>query len=347
MRLAIAGGAGICGITSMPGLYPVLNTPDPCGPINPCGGGICAVKLGKARCQCPVGFARVKNIDGTQTCTAVRVCSLTASNPCHVGTCLDDGKGGYNCICPPGFVSGPNPDGSISCVPGPTPDNFEAVPGLTCDIVRSTFGLSLANFTALNPKLDCTMLQKGDDIYVGQGVGCATPYTVTPTDTCDSIALKFKMTKDTLLDYNDDLRCRRLQAGQQICVQQGTPDLPACQEFVTVADGDTCDSIMKGARPPLSPQDFYTLNPGLNCNAGTQMLLGQQICVRGGLSSELLGAARCVTKQFYSVVAGDTCSRIITNVYQGSARMLSQYNSGYVCTNTRLYNGMKLCKPPT
>ncbi|CAI5521040.1 unnamed protein product, partial [Closterium sp. Naga37s-1] len=276
MQMAIEAGNGICGINTTPALYPVVAGSHPCQPINPCGSGKCSNRAGKSKCTCAPGFTTAKNIDGSETCIPVHVCAMSAANPCQVGTCLDDGAGGYNCLCPPGFVADERPDETPVCVPGVTPSEVHVVPGLTCDTVRSTFGMSEANFTLLNPKLNCSSLAIGDDIYVSDGTLCATPYTVTADDTCESIAAAFSMTRSEFLKLNDDLPCGRLKAGQQVCVAHGTPDMPACQEFVTVAEGDSCDTIMRAARPPLSAQEFYTLNPGINCNVGEQMLLGQQ-----------------------------------------------------------------------
>ncbi|CAI5459822.1 unnamed protein product, partial [Closterium sp. Yama58-4] len=267
---------GICGINTTPALYPVVAGSLPCQPINPCGSGKCSNRAGKSKCVCSPGFTTAKNIDGSETCIPVHVCAMSAANPCQVGTCLDDGAGGYNCLCPPGFLADERPDETPVCVPGVTPSEVHVVPGLTCDIVRSTFGMSEANFTLFNPKLNCSSLAIGDDIYVSNGTLCATPYTVTADDTCESIAAAFSMSRSEFLKLNDDLPCGRLKAGQQVCVAHGTPDMPACQEFVTVAEGDSCDTIMRAARPPLSAQEFYTLNPGINCNVGEQMLLGQQ-----------------------------------------------------------------------
>ncbi|CAI5965314.1 unnamed protein product, partial [Closterium sp. NIES-65] len=143
------------------------------------------------------------------------------------------------------------------------------------------------------------------------------------SDTCASIAAAFNVTKEQLQERNHELKCSKaLQIGQQVwqasrgsgwpfpkpvlsssnggdrhntsrvCVVRGTADLPVCQEYVTVAEGDTCDTIMRSARPPLTSQEFYALNPGINCNVGEQSLLGQQICTRGGQSSVLLGASK-------------------------------------------------------
>ncbi|CAI6003372.1 unnamed protein product [Closterium sp. NIES-65] len=216
MQMAIEAGNGICGINTTPALYPVVAGSHPCQPINPCGSGKCSNRAGKSKCTCAPGFTTAKNIDGSETCIPVHVCAMSAANPCQVGTCLDDGAGGYNCLCPPGFVADERPNETPVCVPGVTPSEVHVVPGLTCDTVRSTFGMSEANFTLLNPKLNCSSLAIGDDIYVSDGTLCATPYTVTADDTCESIAAAFSMTRSEFLKLNDDLPCGRLKAGQQV-----------------------------------------------------------------------------------------------------------------------------------
>ncbi|CAI7747934.1 unnamed protein product, partial [Closterium sp. NIES-54] len=308
MQMAIASGDGICGINTSPALYPVVRGPNPCVP-NPCGSGTCSAGRGPGgyTCKCKTNFVVGKNIDQSPVCIPLKPCSLNVVNPCQVGTCLDDARGGYNCICPPGFFFDTRPDNTPSCILGPTPDEIKVVPGLTCDLVMSIYGITLTNFTQLNPDLNCKKLKLGDDIHIGDTNPCATPYTVTSqTSTCASIAAAFNITTVELQERNHELKCNKaLQIGQQVCVVRGTADLPVCQEYVTVAEGDTCDTIMRSARPPLTSQEFYALNPGINCNVGDQSLLGQQICTRGGQSSVLLGASKCVTKAYYTVVTDE------------------------------------------
>ncbi|CAI5498859.1 unnamed protein product [Closterium sp. Naga37s-1] len=317
MQMAIASGDGICGINTSPALYPVVRGPNPCVP-NPCGSGTCSAGRGPGgyTCKCKTNFVVGKNIDQSPVCIPLKPCSLNAVNPCQVGTCLDDARGGYNCICPPGFFFDTRPDNTPSCILGPTPDEIKVVPGLTCDLVMSIYGITLTNFTQLNPDLNCKKLKLGDDIHIGDTNPCATPYTVTSqTSTCASIAAAFNITTVELQERNHELKCNKaLQIGQQlflfnlnasstlhalwfpvwdsmpqvcgargtadvaVCVPgRGTADLPVCQEYVTVAEGDTCDTIMRSARPPLTGQEFYALNPGINCNVGDQSLLGQQV----------------------------------------------------------------------
>lgn len=59
-----------------------------------------------------------------------------------------------------------------------------------------------------------------------------------------------------------------------------TSPTPPCSNYYTVKAGDTCyDSIW--IPNGLSESQFYSLNPGINCN---NLQAGQQVCI-GGSSS--------------------------------------------------------------
>ncbi|CAI5527118.1 unnamed protein product [Closterium sp. Naga37s-1] len=185
------------------------------------------------------------NICGSKTCIPVRVCAMSAANPFQVGTCLDDGAGGYNCLCPAGFVADERPDETPVCVP---------------------------ELNRLKACVRAWVLK-----------ACVIAWVL------------------------------------KACVRAWV--LKACVRA-------------------------WVLMAWINLIVGEQMLLGQQVCVRGGKSSLLLGATRCVTNLQYTVVTGDTCARTIALYFKSSSQLLAQYNTGYVCTNSRLYKGMRLCKPP-
>ncbi|GJP35802.1 hypothetical protein CLOM_g20328 [Closterium sp. NIES-68] len=99
MRMAMVGGIGICGIHTVPAIYPVIKTPSPCNDqINPCGWGDCEANPDGPSppyvCSCADGFVPVINDDGTPTCAIDDVCSqFEGGNPCGVGSCLSDEAG--------------------------------------------------------------------------------------------------------------------------------------------------------------------------------------------------------------------------------------------------------------
>ena len=75
-------------------------------------------------------------------------------------------------------------------------------------------------------------------------------------------------------------------------------------------------------------------------------LVNLQVCIRGGPSiTSLYGAAQCSTKKYYTVTRGDACSTIISKKYRGSTALFQSLNSGFVCQNSKLYVGLKLCSP--
>ncbi|CAI5486218.1 unnamed protein product, partial [Closterium sp. Naga37s-1] len=118
MRMAFAGSVGICGIHSVPAIYPIIQVPSPCdSPQKPCGGSVCVPEDGGYSCQCPASFVSFTNDDGTTTCAPMDACGMQASNPCLTGTCINDNAGGYFCLCPPGYVKGSLTLGWDTCTP--------------------------------------------------------------------------------------------------------------------------------------------------------------------------------------------------------------------------------------
>ncbi|CAI5510934.1 unnamed protein product [Closterium sp. Naga37s-1] len=154
MCMDMQSGPGVCGINTLPGILPILrSTADPCGrrsvmlvgspgvagsnAFNPCGQFKCSKAGASNRCACAAPhFVQTSHPDSSNTCAyvvahfitsfslsalpalPVDACGLAGSNPCVVGTCVNDGKGSYSCVCPPGFVQGTTAKGTLSCAPG-------------------------------------------------------------------------------------------------------------------------------------------------------------------------------------------------------------------------------------
>ncbi|CAI5959359.1 unnamed protein product [Closterium sp. NIES-65] len=361
----VNGGAGVCGIYATPALYPVVAGPSPCQP-NPCGSGACMVvtKLDGSQsnqCRCRRGFVAVDNVDGSQSCAPLRVCALYQTNPCWVGTCVDNNKGSFSCLCPPGFMQGLKADGTTTCVPVISQEDKGTYlitgPGVTCYALAISYGFTQAELKEKNPDLDCsasippsTLL----DISDSSLAPCSLPYTVTPIDTCDSIAETFNISAAELSSLNPALDCSRLVIGIQICVARGQPyQFPLCTRYHDVADGETCTSLMQvQARPPLSPFEFFAMNPGLMCNNLVPTkpgdgLGGQQVC----LSSLPFSAFKCAYRTYYTK-RGDTCASIYMKYFRTPAakakttpaRLYVQLNSNTVCPST-LRVGYQVCLP--
>ncbi|CAI5478101.1 unnamed protein product, partial [Closterium sp. Yama58-4] len=341
MKIAIAGGPGMCGMNTLPGLYPSIVSPDPCKPINPCGGGVCTAVTGnknmRNKCTCPANFVAVTNLDLTQSCAIAKVCSFFAMNPCGFGTCMDDSKGGYSCLCSPGYILGALTDGSATCIPGSTSVKVTLPADMSCNQVRSTYLLSKANFTKLNPSLKCPGTYPAGTVIVTRnstvnGTACVVPYTIVPGDTCSSIAAVFNLTTADLAAVNPELDCTALVSGQLICIKSGTPEAQGCLSYYTVNPGETCNDVMINTYPPISAAQLYQYNPGIICSSDSQRLVGQDVCVD---ASPVVGALYCAYG-YYTVVSGDTCGGVACKVFRCSYSLMYTYNPGFVCSSSTL-----------
>ncbi|CAI5478293.1 unnamed protein product [Closterium sp. Yama58-4] len=68
---------------------------------------------------------------------------------------------------------------------------------------------------------------------------------------------------------NPAVNCSSLRPSQAVCIERdpGVANVTVvCDQYYRARLNDTCDSIRQLAEPPLSPVDFYRLNPGVNCN---------------------------------------------------------------------------------
>ncbi|CAI7898027.1 unnamed protein product [Closterium sp. NIES-54] len=358
MQLAIAGGSGVCGVNTMPAIYPTILGPDPCGPINPCGGGTCKAAVGAISkkqantCTCPDNFIPVINIDKTQTCAPAKVCVFYAMNPCGFGTCVDNDVGGYSCLCSAGFTQGMRTDATITCIPATKATSTVSLPtAMTCDQVRSTYSLSMSTFRLLNPKLKCPGIYKagttitvrpaGSSASLSSITGCTVPLTISQGDTCEWVLSMFGITAADLAALNPDLNCTQLVPGQQLCMDQGTPLPLSCTSYYTVNPGETCNDVMAKAQPPITALQLYSYNPGVICSAdSSQRLVGLQLCVG---SLPLIGAS-CYYGT-YTVVRGDTCATVVCKIFKCSYSLMYYYNPGFTCTTSTLWVGRVLCKP--
>ncbi|CAI7733673.1 unnamed protein product [Closterium sp. NIES-54] len=165
MRMDMQGGYGVCGINTLPGVYPIVrSSSDACNSdivqadgtllANPCGGFACTVVGTSNTCDCDgTVYVQATNLDGSRTCTLVDVCGAAGFNPCAVGTCVNDGAGSYSCVCPRGFIQGTTVDGAFSCAPALTVATSYVVRGggVTCAHVHQTVGLTLQQLKTLNP----------------------------------------------------------------------------------------------------------------------------------------------------------------------------------------------------
>ncbi|CAI5458831.1 unnamed protein product [Closterium sp. Yama58-4] len=301
MRLAMAGGDGICGIHSMPALYPVITTPDPCFPINPCGGGKCGVDPGTGgnTCECPEGFRVTVNIDGSQSCALARRCGFSMVNPCDTGTCIDSttSPGGYSCLCPPPTQRVNNTDGTQTCVvpPPPPPTNYWDTPGAG--------GGGESGGSGGNSGSSGGVGSGG----VGSGNGASAGVRrvrVVEGMTCGMLALTFCIAVDQLQQTNPGMDCSKLEVGATVTVNT-TAAATVCSLSYAASLGDTCASIVDLFNTSTSA--LLALNPQLDCTVPFSS--SQSICVAAALTPLPRRCARWYTPQ-----PGDTCPTIMRSV---------------------------------
>lgn len=318
ISMGIQGGPGVCGMNVLPAYYPIPAPPkgNPCytnstagtaSAMNPCGGGQCSPKPSwgsySYTCKCPFGFITVNNtvrvsLPGagkgvTQACVPIDACSATIESPCGVGTCVNDGRGRYNCLCPPGTHEGKFVDGQPTCSFGQGPKVLTLKAGVTCCLISATFQIPLRQLQKQNPKLNCNNLKPGALVNVSSpSYSCSSTYTVTnryrtflnisksvlwprePSSTYD--------TSDTpppvdIKSLNPTADCGSLVPGQAICLRRGQWQRRVCSLRYTMQAGDTCQSMTgRFFRNPQGgtdsypkerdPMPFFQMNPGLNCD---------------------------------------------------------------------------------
>ncbi|GJP51862.1 hypothetical protein CLOM_g10991 [Closterium sp. NIES-68] len=304
MRMDVQGGDGVCGINTLPGLYPVVkSSSDPCNGgaahdssgalLNPCGGFPCRRDGRTNKCECTAPFVQANNADGSRTCAYVDVCGSSNGNPCAVGTCVNDGAGSYSCVCPLGFRQGTTVDGTLSCAPGSSNGSYTVLAdGVSCADVHSMYGLTLLQFQAQNSHVNCAKpLPRNTRLNITSALPlCSVFYTAAQGDSCLSVAVLFWL--DTNCDPSDQpcveafqalnpgVDCTTnsgaLSASQVVCVERssaavdaggggGDAVVPVCSQTYAVQGGESCEALRSVPSPPLSRLDFYRLNPGINC----------------------------------------------------------------------------------
>ncbi|CAI5989225.1 unnamed protein product [Closterium sp. NIES-65] len=268
MRMDIRSGDAICGINTLPGLFPVVRT---CPPLH--------IPMPTVSCMYPC-------LPYSSPLAPVDVCGSSSRNPCVVGTCVNDGKGSYSCVCPPGFIQGTTLANTASCAPGNTPLLLSScAPGNT--------PLLLSSCAPGNTHLLLSSCAPGDagGVYTVRqsNVWCSHVHPIfaltldqflqqNKGDTCAGVGRQVELCGAAASDaeceaafqaLNPAVDCSSLKPSQAVCIERdpGVANVTlVCDQYYRARLNDTCDSIRQLAEPPLSPVDFYRLNPGVNCN---------------------------------------------------------------------------------
>eukprot|EP00271_Cylindrocystis_brebissonii_P016314 TRINITY_DN3972_c0_g2_i1.p1 TRINITY_DN3972_c0_g2~~TRINITY_DN3972_c0_g2_i1.p1 ORF type:complete len:1158 (+),score=61.25 TRINITY_DN3972_c0_g2_i1:580-4053(+) len=385
MRIAMLGGAGMCGMNTMPGFYPVFKGNDACftksyglaklkntagtpGTLNPCGGGTCTLSGSVNKCKCFSGFQVATNAgDGSQTCVPDSVCTFFSYNPCGVGICLDVKKkpGTYTCICPLGFVLGTRTlDKSQTCIlytTSPTSTTYTVPSGVTvtCSALANFYGVLYTSFVKNQKAGVCVgNLKAGTKVNVRGARKCRLPYITVKGDTCASVAKLFGVSPRATFgvgSLNPNIRCTSpFVSGTNICILSGSiTDASLCVTSYTSQPGDTCSSIIKSRLFNKNATKFYSFNLGINCANLVQTGTSEKGANRGLVGQEVcldgtsFGTIKkgCTHHQVYAWKKGDHCGGILRQYYSNSQRIFRKLNQMILCLDKTFHEGATICRP--
>ncbi len=124
-------------------------------------------------------------------------------------------------------------------------------------------------------------------------------YTIVIGDTLYSIANRYNISVQSILNANPGIQADRLQIGQQICIPAEAPAQEPCPgRLYTVQPGDTFIEIAR--RFGYTLDALISINLGVNPN---NLRVGQEICLPPSPGG---GPFPCYGGSIYRIRAGDT-----------------------------------------
>ncbi|MDD3840493.1 MAG: LysM peptidoglycan-binding domain-containing protein [Clostridia bacterium] len=225
------------------------------------------------------------------------------------------------------------------CPPGTRPYVIRA--GDTLYSLARRFNTTVGAIMSANPSIDPMSLRVGQRICIPmQPIYPPCPegnyYIIRAGDTLYSIARRFNVSLDDLLEANPGIDPRRLFIGQVICIPSAAPP-PACPpgstEYV-IKQGDTFYKLAQQFN--VTVQALIAANPGVNPNA---LQIGQKICIPPAAPSPACppGSTEYVIKQ------GDTFYKLAQQ-FNVTVQALIAANPGV--NPNALQIGQKICIPP-
>ncbi|CAI5509293.1 unnamed protein product [Closterium sp. Naga37s-1] len=195
--------------------------------------------------------------------SSTRECGYDRINPCFGGTCILRGTRDWTCVCLPNHRS----QGSYC------DQKWEAISSITvvgsdwrCRDVYIVYGLTLQQFTAMNPGINCSaLLPRGRELVVRELLpACSAFYYTQPADTCSWVARYLSITEESLQQLNPSVCCSsRLPAFRSLCVERNPAKArPNCGKMIQIPGW--VDFQQVAASNGATMVDLYSLNPWIS-----------------------------------------------------------------------------------
>ncbi|CAI5519646.1 unnamed protein product [Closterium sp. Naga37s-1] len=202
-------------------------------------------------------------------------CGFDRVNGCLVGTCIDRGTEDRTCVCLPNHRSH-----GRYCDQDWEPISSITVAGSDwrCKDVYSMYGLTLQQFTTMNPGIDCSaLLPQGRKLVVKELLpACTAFYYTQPADTCSSVAQFLSITEESLQQLNPGVSCSsRLLAFRALCVERNPAKAkPRCVKEIQI--GQVVDFKQVAASHGATMVDLCRLNPWISFRDSARDIDGPQ-----------------------------------------------------------------------
>ncbi|CAI7793770.1 unnamed protein product, partial [Closterium sp. NIES-54] len=354
MQMAFGGGTGICGIHSVPAIYPVSKTPSPClSPQNPCGGGTCEdAGNGGYTCTCldPL-FIAIADKGGTQTCVFVvhkrewllypRTPHPTPS-PLHLSfpllpPPLPRAPCQLTCAVCRTTIRAPNRSSpSLPLPPTPPPP----IPSHPMHLRPSPLS-SPRPCPPAPPRapcqLTCAACRTTIRGYRPNGAHTCVP-TIYPSYTvsflidinCPLVYQLYGLTEEVFLAQNLQLNmehCYTIPANTQVSVAPPLMGAVHCVVYYSWTSQDTCECVADNFW--LTVDDLLVLNPGINCTDSTA-------CKAPCVNQQV----RCAAMWCSAVQCGARCTMLggVADNFWLTVDDLLALNPGINCTDSTAWN---------
>ncbi|MBM7581542.1 LysM repeat protein [Caldicoprobacter guelmensis] len=223
------------------------------------------------------------------------------------------------------------------CPPGTMP--YIIRPGDTFFSLARRFNTTVAAIISANPGIDPNRLQIGQRICIPmqpQFPPCPEGnfYTIRPGDTLFSIARRFNVSVDDILEANPGIDPENLRVGQVICIPLAVPPVtcPAGTFPYVVRAGDTFFSLAR--RFGTTVAAIMAANPGVDPEG---LLVGQTICIPGAAPPVCPAGTTP-----YIIRAGDTFFNLARR-FNTTVEAIIAANPGV--DPNRLQIGQRICIP--